>query len=144
MLNKIELLKLLLSEILIDHFEIIKFKEKDKILHLYFEEKNSIPKEFSSLSLQSKGFQAEVTVDDFPLRGKSVKLHIKRRRRTEVKSGNIIQRDWKLIDKEIAEMYGVNGKKIQRQYKKSISYFKDWEQKSHAEDWILYPENTSN
>ena len=41
-------------------------------------------------------------------------------------------------------MYGVNGKKFQRQYKKSISDFKDWEQKSHAEDWILYPENTSN
>ena len=41
-------------------------------------------------------------------------------------------------------MYGVNGKKFQRQYKKSISDFKDWEQKYHAEDWILYPENTSN
>ena len=41
-------------------------------------------------------------------------------------------------------MYGVNGKKFQRQYKKSISNFKDWEQKPHAEDWILYPENLSS
>lgn len=40
-------------------------------------------------------------------------------------------------------MYGVNGKKFQRQYKNSISDFKSWEQKSHAEDWILYPENIS-
>lgn len=40
-------------------------------------------------------------------------------------------------------MYGVNGKKFRRQYKKSISNFKDWDQKSHAEDWILYPENLS-
>ena len=40
-------------------------------------------------------------------------------------------------------MYGINGKKFQRQYKKSISDFKTWEQKSHAEDWILYPENIS-
>lgn len=41
-------------------------------------------------------------------------------------------------------MYGLNGKKFQRKYKKSLSGFKTWEQKSHAEDWILYPENLSS
>lgn len=41
-------------------------------------------------------------------------------------------------------MYGVEGRKFQRQYKQNISNFKDWDQKSHAEDWILYPENISN
>ncbi len=41
-------------------------------------------------------------------------------------------------------MYGVDGRKFQRQYKRSISNFKDWEQKPHAEDWILYPENLSH
>lgn len=40
-------------------------------------------------------------------------------------------------------MYGVKGEKFQRQYKKSLSDFKDWHQKQHAEDWILYPENLS-
>lgn len=38
----------------------------------------------------------------------------------------------------------MNGRKFQRQYKQSISNFKDWEQKPHAEDWILYPENLSD
>jgi hypothetical protein len=41
-------------------------------------------------------------------------------------------------------MYGVKGKKFRRQYKKSLSGFKDWKQKSHAEDWIIYPENCSH
>ncbi|WP_455423403.1 ISAon1 family transposase [Chryseobacterium taklimakanense] len=41
----------------------------------------------------------------------------------------------------IGEMYGVNGKKFRRQYKKSISEFRNWEQKPHAEDWALFPEN---
>ena len=41
-------------------------------------------------------------------------------------------------------MYGVDGRKFQRQYKRSISNFKHWEQKPHAEDWILYPENLSH
>ena len=56
-----------------------------------------VPKEFSSLTLYSKGFLEEITVDDFPLRGKTVKLHIKRRRWTNKKTGNILQRDWTLI-----------------------------------------------
>jgi len=99
MSNASELLKLLLPEYLIEYFEILKFEEENNILHLYFEEINILPKEFSSLVVQSKGFLPEITVDDFPLRGKSVKLHIKRRRWTEVKSGNIIQRDWNLIAK---------------------------------------------
>ena len=69
------------------------------MFHLYFEEKNRIPKEFSAIPLQSKGFHGEIIVDDFPLRGKAVKLHIKRRRWTDTKSGKIIQRDWELIAK---------------------------------------------
>lgn len=40
-------------------------------------------------------------------------------------------------------MYGINGKKFRRQYKKSLSEFKDWMQRSHAEDWIIFPENCS-
>ena len=38
-------------------------------------------------------------------------------------------------------MYGVNGKKFRRHYRKSLSEFKDWNQKQHAEDYILYSEN---
>mgnify|MGYP000682732773 CR=1 FL=1 len=94
-----ELLKLLLPEYLIEHFDVVKFEEENKILHLYFEEKSAIPKEFSSLMLQSKGFLPEITVDDFPLRGKSVKLHINRRRWTDKNSGEILQRDWNLLSK---------------------------------------------
>ena len=43
----------------------------------------------------------------------------------------------------IGEMYGVNGKKFRRQYKKSLSDFKNWKQKPHAEDYILFSENCS-
>lgn len=46
--------------------------------------------------------------------------------------------------KTIGELYGVDGRKFQRQYKQSISNFKYCEQKPHAEDWILYPENLSD
>ncbi len=38
-------------------------------------------------------------------------------------------------------MYGVDGKKFQRQYKKKISDFKGWEDRPHAEEWLVFPEN---
>ena len=99
MVNETEILKLLLPEFLVEHFDIVKYAEENKILHINFEEKSTIPQEFSSQMLQSKGFLPEITVDDFPLRGKSVKLHIKRRRWTDKNSGQILQRDWNLVAK---------------------------------------------
>nr|WP_207557328.1 transposase [Flavobacterium aquidurense] len=37
--------------------------------------------------------------------------------------------------------FGVNGKKLQRQYKKHLSSFSTWAPREHAHEWIIYPEN---
>ncbi|WP_347349851.1 transposase, partial [Flavobacterium sp. CSZ] len=37
--------------------------------------------------------------------------------------------------------FGVNGKKLQRQYKKHLSSFNTWAPREHAHEWIVYPEN---
>jgi len=36
---------------------------------------------------------------------------------------------------------GVNGRNFQRQYKNKLSNYRDWNQKEHAEDYLVYPEN---
>jgi len=41
----------------------------------------------------------------------------------------------------IGGFYGVNGKKLQRQYKDYLSDFKDWKHRSHARQWLIFPEN---
>jgi len=41
----------------------------------------------------------------------------------------------------IGLFFGVNGKKLQRQYKKHLSSFRAWEPKEHAHQWIIYPQN---
>lgn len=97
--NYIDLLKMILPSVLVDHFDLIKSEKTDEQLHLYFEEKAEQPKEFSSLSLISKGFYNEVTVQDFPLRGQFVFLHIKRRRWTDKNNNTIVKRDWNLVSK---------------------------------------------
>ena len=48
---------------------------------------------------KSKDFSPEITVEDFPLRGKTVLLHIKRRRWTLTNTGKIIKRDCNLVAK---------------------------------------------
>ena len=44
----------------------------------------------------------------------------------------------------IASYYLVNSQKLQRHYKKLVSGFKDWKQLTHAEDYLVYPENITD
>ena len=97
--TQLELLKLFLPEILVEHFVLINSKAEGETLHLFFEEQNKPPVEHVSKVLISKGFHDEITVQDFPLRGKKVFLHIKRRRWTEKQTNLIVQRDWNLVSK---------------------------------------------
>lgn len=98
-MNSVDLLKLMLPDFLIDNFEIVSVVNSEENLHLYFEEKSKPPKEFGNMELVSKGFSDEITIQDFPLRGKFVYLHIKRRRWTNKTTLEIIKRDWQLVAK---------------------------------------------
>ncbi|WP_231563304.1 transposase [Salegentibacter sp. Hel_I_6] len=93
----IDLLKILLPELLITHFDLTGHQTEGGILHLHFEEKPEIPKEFSSQMVIAHGFHKEITIQDFPVRGKKVFLHIKRRRWLNKQSKQVIQRDWNLV-----------------------------------------------
>tara|TARA_R110000796_G_scaffold235291_1_gene354274 strand:- start:1016 stop:1366 length:351 start_codon:yes stop_codon:yes gene_type:complete len=97
--TSIELIKLLLPEILVTYFKLTKHEVKNGELHFFFTELNIIPEEFKTLKLSSKGFFPEATVQDFPIRGKKVFLHIIRRRWLEEKSKKVLTRDWQLVAK---------------------------------------------
>lgn len=93
----LELIKLILPTVLVEHFDLVKSDKVSDKLHLYFEEKATHPSEFSSVQLVSKGFHKQITVQDFPLKGMYVYFHIKRRRWTDKTTGDIVQRQWNLI-----------------------------------------------
>lgn len=44
----------------------------------------------------------------------------------------------------IASYFGVNSQKLQRHYKHKVSGFKQWRQLSHAEEYLIYPENITD
>ena len=74
------LVKLLLPQGILDFFELTNVTQTDIGLQLYLEEKNIVPSEYQEQKLESKGFLPEIMVQDFPIRGQKVNLHIKRRR----------------------------------------------------------------
>lgn len=97
-MNK-DLAQYLLPDGLLDYFEIVKIETQNDRVHFYLEERNIIPEEYQSEKSQSKGFSLEITVEDFPLRGKPALLHIKRRRWTLLITGKIVKIDWNLVAK---------------------------------------------
>ena len=92
-----ELIKLLLPEIIVEYFELTSYNKGDDVLHIYLKEINSIPKEFGQNKLSSKGFFNEITVQDFPIRGHQVYLHIIRRRWLNEDTGQVVFRNWTLV-----------------------------------------------
>lgn len=82
----ISILYSFLPEGLLNHFDIVNFKElgdlqtKKDCFYIYLDEKNILPKDFKNTEFESKGFYERSIIQDFPIRGKAVYLGIRRRR----------------------------------------------------------------
>lgn len=75
-------------------------------------------------------------VDDFSLRGKIVKLYIKRRRWTDIKTGNIIPRDWNLIAKGTHMIHDfAASRNITNHYRDILNYFETESTNAAAESF---------
>ena len=93
------LAKVVLPEGILEYFSISNILQSEETLKIYLNEKNLIPYEYQNDKLSSKGFYEEITVQDFPIRGKEVYLLIKRRRWLNESTGNIVMRNWDLVAK---------------------------------------------
>ena len=79
-------------------YELCDLKSKELYFEISLEENNKILNEEIDVSqYESKGF-TEITIQDFPIRGKSVFLKIKRRRwRNKVNPSTIIRNDFSFV-----------------------------------------------
>jgi hypothetical protein len=101
---KKELINHFLPKNLLLHFsithlvELCEVKSRQSYFEIYLEENNEILVAGIDASLyESKGL-SEITIQDFPIRGKAVYLKIKRRRwRLKTDSGKIIRNDFTYI-----------------------------------------------
>lgn len=95
------LLKTILPESITTYFELTNLKKDDQkeVMDLYLQEINQIPAEYANARLTSKGFYNEATIQDFPIRGYKVFLHVKRRRWLNEDTGEVVFRNWDVIAK---------------------------------------------
>ena len=93
----LSIVNLLLPEVLVTYFDLKRHEIKGYELHFYFTEQNKAPDGYRGAKLHSKGFFPEATVQDFPIRGKNVFLHIIRRRWVDRDTGALVTRDWQLV-----------------------------------------------
>ena len=97
--SHIALLELFLPEFILQYFELKGLRKETEVFHLELEEVNAPPEEFGTEKLLSKGFFPEITIQDFPIRGHKVFMHIKRRRWLNQSTGKAVYRDWTLVAK---------------------------------------------
>lgn len=95
----ISFLEMILPEGIMKYFDVSNVTKEETSYKIYLSEKKTPPIEFSSDKLVSKGFFDEITVQDFPIRGKAAYLHIKRRRWLNETTGDIVYRDWNIVAK---------------------------------------------
>lgn len=94
----LQLISLLLPEGLPSYFDVTSVSTaKDGTIHIHLEEHISPPEEFKGRLLHSHGLLPAIEVQDFPLRGKKCYLHIARRRWQDQHTGQVVMRDWKLV-----------------------------------------------
>jgi hypothetical protein len=98
-----DIYKLILPAGLLEHFilsevkELCRISDKKLIYELHLEEKNVLHNVSDKSQYESKGF-TQITVQDFPLRGKDVFLVIRRRRwRNKSNPKDIVRNDYSYI-----------------------------------------------
>lgn len=90
---------LLLPSGMLDYFDIDGVDECVDEINIHLSEKNLVPQEWSQEKLLSKGFHTPVKIQDFPVRGKQLFLHIHRRRWLVERTKGYVSRDWEVVAK---------------------------------------------
>jgi hypothetical protein len=93
MLSSEDILRLFLPSWLFDYFELEKFSQDSSRIDVYLGEKKLIP-EGKPGALIAYGFTDYSTVQDFPVKGKAVYLHLRRRKWLQKDTEEIISRQF--------------------------------------------------
>jgi hypothetical protein len=90
MLSNEDILRVFLPSWLFDYFEVGKLNSEEYRIDVYLEEKKETPTSHQSEGVISHGFTDYSIVQDFPIKGKAVYLHLRRRKWLDTKSGKIV------------------------------------------------------
>ena len=90
-----KLLDLTLLREILNSFKVENITSTSNQIDIYLDEKNIPPAEYSGQGVLSKGFTVPTSIQDFPLRGRAVYLHV-RRRKWQLPSGDVVSNKFSL------------------------------------------------
>ena len=86
-----EVLSTVFPEVITEYFDFVDYRESAERLDYWLDEKKWLePEDFKKGTLSPYGFTDEKVIQDFPIRGKAVYLHIRRRKWRNKTDGGII------------------------------------------------------
>ena len=93
----IELAECLLPEEMMECFEVVKVEKTPQTLDVTLEERDKGVEGYTCGSLRPNGFYEESTVRDYPVRGRKMTFHVKRRRWVEISTGKSVSKRWDIV-----------------------------------------------
>ena len=93
----IELAECLLPEEMVEYFEVVKVEKTKETLDVTLEERDNGVDGYNPGQLRPNGFYEESIVRDYPVRGRKMSFHIKRRRWVDTETDKSVSRRWDLV-----------------------------------------------
>lgn len=93
----IELAECLLPEEMVEYFEVVKVEKTTETLDVTLEERDNGVSGFAEGRLRPNGFYEESTVRDYPVRGRKMAFHVKRRRWIDTETGKSVSNRWDIV-----------------------------------------------
>ena len=93
----IELAECLLPEEMVEYFEVVKVDKTSDTLDVTLEERDKGVDGYIDGQLRPNGFYEESTVRDYPVRGRKMTFHIKRRRWIDNATGRSVSKRWDIV-----------------------------------------------
>ena len=92
------LLETIFPSVIVENFDIVSIQHDPKAeeLHIHLDEKKAIPVEFSSRRVVFNGFTSAKKIQDYPIRGNAVYLHVRMRKWLDTETNEILTKTYSI------------------------------------------------
>ena len=92
------LLETIFPSAIVENFDIVSIQHDPKAeeLHIHLDEKKTIPVEFSSRRVVFNGLTSAKKIQDYPIRGNAVYLHVRRRKWLDTETNEILTKTYSI------------------------------------------------
>ena len=94
-----QVLKTIFPDVITENFEVVKCEESSDHIDYWLDERGYMSREdYKKGTVREYGFTDERVIQDFPIRGKAVYLHVRRRKWRDSADGSIFTYDYELAE----------------------------------------------